>query len=459
MPLAGLKHEKGFGAGGTTVVVLGYVSNVLCLINANVATRKAGAVDYATSLKNLRLSQIAKENKLLTINLVESGGANLPDQDRVFNNYGKFFMEMSQRSKQGIPSISVVFGNATAGGAYVPGMSDYTIMQKNNAKVFLAGPPLVKMATNEDANDEELGGALMHSSISGASDFLADDEKHAIKIARDLVSKIKKPEISKYEKEALSPRFDDDEILGIISSNLKKPFDIRELIMRFIDSSEYTEFKENYGKTMLCCWAKINGYPIGIIANNGVIFIESARKATHFIQLANKSNTPLLFIHNTTGFMVGKKHEQNGMINSGSQLIHAVAGSTVPHISLQVGNSYGAGNYAMCGRSFNPRFLFSYPNAKSGVMGADQLAGVMEILKRKSAMSLNKVIDENLLLEEKKKLAEQADKKASIWHTTSEVWDDGVIDPRETRKYLSLALSAVYSSEIKGTDSFGVFRM
>jgi len=257
----------------------------------------------------------------------------------------------------------------------------------------------------------------------------------------------------------LSPRFIDDEILGIIPSNLKKPFDIRELIMRFIDSSEYTEFKENYGKTMLCCWAKINGYPIGIIANNGVIFIESARKATHFIQLANKSNTPLLFIHNTTGFMVGKKHEQNGMINSGSQLIHAVAGSTVPHISLQVGNSYGAGNYAMCGRSFNPRFLFSYPNAKSGVMGADQLAGVMEIVKRKSAMSLNKVIDENLLLEEKKKLAEQADKKASIWHTTSEVWDDGVIDPRDTRKYLSLALSAVYSSEIKGTDSFGVFRM
>lgn len=459
MSLAGLKHDGGFGAGGTTVVVLGYVSGILCLINANVATRKAGAIDYATSLKNLRLSQIASENKLLTINLVESGGANLPDQDRVFNNYGKFFLEMSQRSKQGIPTISVVFGNATAGGAYVPGMSDYTIMQKNNAKVFLAGPPLVKMATNEDANDEELGGALMHSSISGASDFLADDEKHAIKIARDIVSKIKKYRISEHEKEALSPRFNEDEILGIIPSNLKKPFDIRELIIRFIDSSEYTEFKENYGKTMLCCWAKINGYPVGIIANNGVIFIESARKATHFIQLANKSNTPLLFIHNTTGFMVGKKHEQSGMINSGSQLIHAVAGSTVPHISLQVGNSYGAGNYAMCGRSFNPRFLFSYPNAKSGVMGADQLAGVMEIVKRKSAASLGKEIDENLLLDEKKKLAEQAEKKASIWHTTSEVWDDGVIDPRDTRKFLSLALSAVYSSEIKGTDSFGVFRM
>ena len=461
MSLAGLKHENGFGAGGTTVVILGYVSGVLCLINANVATRKAGAIDYATSLKNLRLSQIASENKLLTINLVESGGANLPDQDRVFNNYGRFFMEMSQRSKKGIPSISVVFGNATAGGAYVPGMSDYTIMQKNNAKVFLAGPPLVKMATNEDANDEELGGAWMHSSISGVSDFLADDEKHALRITRDLVSKIyeNKSKKSEFEKQALQPRFNEDEILGIIPSNLKKPFDIRELIMRFIDSSEYTEFKENYGKTMLCCWARINGYPIGIIANNGVIFIESARKATHFIQLANKSNIPLLFIHNTTGFMVGKKHEQNGMINAGSQLVHAVAGSTVPHISLQVGNSYGAGNYAMCGRSFNPRFLFSYPNSKSGVMGADQLAGVMEIVKRKSAESLNKAIDEKLLLEEKHNLAEQAEKKASVWHTTSEVWDDGVIDPRDTRKYLSMALSAVYNNTIKGTDSFGVFRM
>ena len=459
MSLAGLQHEGGFGAGGTTVVVLGYVSGILCLINANVATRKAGAIDYATSLKNLRLSQIASENKLLTINLVESGGANLPDQDRVFNNYGRFFMEMSKRSKEGIPSISVVFGNATAGGAYVPGMSDYTVMQKNNAKVFLAGPPLVKMATNEDSNDEELGGALMHSTISGVSDFLAENEKHAIETTRDLVSKIQEPKQNKFEKNALSPKFIEDEILGIIPSNLKKPFDIRELIMRFVDSSEFTEFKENYGKTMLCCWSKINGYPVGIIANNGVIFIESAKKTTHFIQLANKSHIPLLFIHNTTGFMVGKKHEQSGMINSGSQLIHAVAGSTVPHISLQVGNSYGAGNYAMCGRSFNPRFLFSYPNVKSGVMGADQLAGVMEIVKRKSAASLNKEIDEKILLQEKKKLAEQADKKASVWHTTSEVWDDGVIDPRDTRKYLSLALAAVYSSEIKGSDSFGVFRM
>ena len=459
MPLAGLKHEKGFGAGGTTVVVLGYVSNVLCLINANVATRKAGAVDYATSLKNLRLSQIAKENKLLTINLVESGGANLPDQDRVFNNYGKFFMEMSRRSKEGIPTISVVFGSATAGGAYVPGMSDYSIFQKNTAKVFLAGPPLVKMATNEESTDEELGGAQMHSSISGVSDFLAKDEKEALEITKKLIKKIKKPTVNNFEKEASAPKYDAKEILGIVPSNLKKPFDIRDLVKRFVDDSEFVEFKENYGRTMFCCWTKINGYPVGIIANNGVIFIESARKATHFIQLANKSNTPLLFIHNTTGFMVGKRYEQNGMINSGAQLIHAVSGSTVPHITLQVGNSYGAGNYAMCGRSFEPRFLFSYPNVKSGVMGADQLSGVMEIIKRNAASSSNKVINENKLKKEKKALAEDAEKRASVWHTTSEVWDDGVINPTDTRKYLSLALAAVYSSEIKGTDSFGIFRM
>jgi len=459
MPLAGLKHENGFGAGGTTVVVLGYVSNILCLINANVATRKAGAVDYATSLKNLRLSQIAKENKLLTINLVESGGANLPDQDRVFNNYGKFFMEMSRRSKEGIPTISIVFGSATAGGAYVPGMSDYSIFQKNAAKVFLAGPPLVKMATNEDSTDEELGGAQMHSSISGVSDFLAKDEKEALIIAKNLIKKIKHPTENNFEKGASAPKFDSKEILGIVPSNLKKPFDIKDLVKRFVDNSEFVEFKENYGRTMFCCWTKVNGYPVGIIANNGVIFIESARKSTHFIQLANKSNTPLLFIHNTTGFMVGKRYEQGGMINSGAQLIHAVSGSTVPHISLQVGNSYGAGNYAMCGRSFEPRFLFSYPNVKSGVMGADQLSGVMEIIKRNAALSSNNVIDENKLNKEKKALAEDADKRASVWHTTSEVWDDGVIDPTETRKYLSLALAAVYSSDIKGTDSFGIFRM
>ncbi len=460
MPLAGLTHQGGFGPGGTTVVGIGYVNKRLCLINANIGTRKGGAVDYATSLKVVRLGEIALENRLPTINLVESGGANLPDQDRVFNNYGASFREMSRRSKLGIPTISIVFGNATAGGAYVPGMSDYTIMQKDAAKVFLAGPPLVKMATNEVANDEELGGAMMHSRISGVADFLADDEEDAISTARELVKTLRPAEPHAVPSASvIQPRYSADQILGIVPANLKRPFDVRELLLRIVDNSHFTEFKTNYGITMVCCWTKINGYPVAVIANNGVIFAEAAQKATQFIQLANKSDTPILFIHNTTGFMVGKQYEQEGMINSGSQMIHAVSGSTVPHISLLIGNSYGAGNYAMCGRSFKPRFLFSYPNVQSGVMGAEQISGVMEIVKRQSAASLNKAVDEKQLKKEKDAMFLDAQQKASVWHATSELWDDGVIDPIDTRKYLSLSLSAVYNAPIKGSDAFGVFRM
>ena len=459
MPLAGLKHENGFGPGGTTIAGIGLVKNKLCIINANIGTKKGGVVDYATSLKNLRLSQIAKENKLTTINLVESGGANLPDQDRVFNNYGAMFKEMSQRSKDGILSISIVFGNATAGGAYVPGMSDYTIMQKDQAKVFLAGPPLVKMATNEESTDEELGGAIMHSNLSGVSDFLAENEDDAIKIARDVVEfNIKDNPIKKIIDQN-PPKYNKEEILGIIPENLKTPFDIRDLIVRFVDDSKFTEFKTNYGLTMKCGWAKVNNRKIGIVASNGVIFSESAKKATQFIQLANKSNIPILFIHNTTGFMVGKRHEQKAIINHGAQLIHAVAGSEVPHITLLVGNSYGAGNYAMCGRSFDPRFLFAYPNVKSGVMGAEQLAGVMEIIKVNSAAKQNKKLDKRQLNRDKKNLILLAEEKASIWHTTSEVMDDGVIDPRETRLYLKMCLEIIYKEKIKGSKSFGTFRM
>ena len=459
MPLAGLKHENGFGAGGTTVVVLGYVSDVLCLINANVATRKAGAIDYATSLKNLRLSQIASENKLLTINLVESGGANLPDQDRVFNNYGKFFLEMSRRSKEGIPTISVVFGNATAGGAYVPGMSDYSIFQKNTAKVFLAGPPLVKMATNEVADDEELGGAQMHSSISGVSDFLAKDEKDALEITKNLIKKIKQPTENKYENDATAPKFDKKEILGIIPSHLKKPFDIRYLVKRFVDSSEFIEFKENYGRTMFCCWTKINGYPVGIIANNGVIFIESARKATHFIQLANKSNTPLLFIHNTTGFMVGKKHEQNGMINVGSQLIHAVSGSTVPHISLQVGNSYGAGNYAMCGKAYDPRLIVAWPSAELAVMSGNSAAKVLLQIEAASLKKQGKEITPEVEKELYDRIKARYDEQVSPYYAASRVWTDAVINPLDTRTWISMGIEAANHAPIEKKFNLGLIQV
>jgi acetyl-CoA carboxylase carboxyltransferase component len=387
--------------------------------------------------------------------LVESGGANLPDQDRVFNNYGKFFMEMSRRSKDGIPTISVVFGNATAGGAYVPGMSDYSIFQKNAAKVFLAGPPLVKMATNEDAKDEELGGAVMHSTISGVSDFLAKDEKEAIEITKDLIKKIQQPKENKFENQSTSPKFDKNEILGIIPSNLKKPFDIRDLVRRFIDSSEFIEFKENYGRTMFCCWTKVNGYPVGIIANNGVIFIESARKATHFIQLANKSNTPLLFIHNTTGFMVGKRYEQGGMINAGAQLIHAVSGSTVPHISLQVGNSYGAGNYAMSGRAYSPRFLFAWPTAKIAVMGGEQAAKVLYKIKISKLGNISDKEKENIYND----IKESYDKQSDILYGAARMWIDEVINPLDTRYVLIRSLECISNQEFIEKANYGVLQV
>jgi len=459
MPLAGMKHENGFGPGGTTSCVLGFVSNKLCLINSNIGTKKGGAVDYATSLKNLRIGQIAEENKLTLINLVESGGANLPDQDKVFTNYGKMFYDMSRRSKKGIMTISIVFGNATAGGAYVPGMSDFNIMQKDQAKVFLAGPPLVKMATGEESSDEELGGAKMHSNLSGVSDFLANDEKEAIEMARSIIDNVIDDKIIDSSNDVNPPIYDNDEILGIIPENLKTPFDIRDLIVRFVDNSVFEEFKSNYGITMKCGWAKINNHKVGIIASNGVIFSESAKKATQFILLANKNNIPILFIQNTTGFMVGKRHEQMGILNHGSQLVHAVAGSEVPHITLLVGNSYGAGNYAMCGRSFNPRFLFAYPNVESGVMGAEQLAGVMELIKINAAKNKNEKLNKRQLNKEKKELIISVKEKSSIWHTTSEVFDDGVIDPRDTRKYLSLCLEVIYKEKINGSKSYGTFRV
>ena len=315
------------------------------------------------------------------------------------------------------------------------------------------------MATNENTNDEELGGALMHSRISGVADFLAEDENEAITIARDIVKNLKINENKNETGKVLPPKYKIDELLGIIPVNLKKSFDVREVIVRIVDNSDFFEFKENYGISIVCCWANINGYTLGIIANNGVIFEEAAQKSTQFIQLANKLNKPILFIHNTTGFMVGKKFEQNGMINSGSQMIHAVAGSSVPHISLLIGNSYGAGNYAMCGRSFKPRFLFSYPNSKCGVMGAEQLSGVMDIIKRQSALKRNIKVDEKAFKKQKEAIKKDAQMKASVWHATSEVWDDGVINPLDTRKYLGMALAAVNNSSYKGSDKFGVFRM
>jgi len=458
LPFVGMERRGGFGIGGTSVSGIGLVQGKLCMISSNVGTRKGGSIDYHTMYKSLRIGQITRENKLPSIILVESGGANLPDQAKIFNYGGESFREITRRSKLGIPSIAVVFGNATAGGAYVPGMSDYSVFQKQAAKVFLAGPPLVKMATNEVSTDEELGGAEMHSRVSGVSDYLANDEYDAIRIAREIMEFIHtdKPYIE--PKESKEPIYNTDELLGVVSADPKKPFDCRELICRIVDGSEFSEFKKEYGSTMVTGWAKIHGYPIGIVGNNGVIFSESANKAAQFIQLSNKNNIPLLFLQNTTGYMVGKAYEEGGIIKHGAKLINAVSNSEVPSITLMIGNSYGAGNYGMNGRSYNPRFLFAYPNSKIGVMGAEQLAGVMDIISRASSKSLGNEFNEEGAEMARNMLIAEAESKSSAWHSTSELWDDGVIDPRETRNYLAICLAVLYCHEIKGADSYGVWR-
>ncbi len=458
LPLAGLGGD-GFAVGGTIIGGMGFVSGKLCIITANIGTIKGGSIDYTTLQKNLRISEIALENRLPVINLVESAGANLPDQAKIFNYGGIIFREITRRSKNGIPTISIVFGNSTAGGAYVPGMSDYVIMVKKQANVFLAGPPLVKMATNEVVYDEALGGADMHSRVSGVSDYIANDEQDGIRIAREIMSFQRISEKDKGIQNILEPVYDPEEISGIVSADIRSTFDSRELIARIVDGSEFSEFKPNYGSTLITGYAFINGHRIGIIANNGVLFSEAANKGTQFIQLCNQNNTPLLFLQNITGFMVGKKYEEEGIIKHGANMINAVSNSNVPAITIIIGASYGAGNYAMCGRAYKPRFLFSYPNSKIAVMGSEQLAGVMEIIQRDAAQKSGVLYDEEKGAFVKQKITSEADKQSSAYFATSQLWDDGVIDPRETRNYLKLCLEAIHNTDIKGTDGYGVFRM
>ena len=460
LPLAGLGVKGGFGTGGTMVSGIGFVSEKMCLITANVGTNKGGAIDIATLKKALRINEIGQENNLPAINLVESAGANLPDQAQVFNLGGNNFKEITRRSKKGLPTISIVFGNSTAGGAYIPGMSDYTIMIKNKAKVFLAGPPLVKMATNEIVDDESLGGAEMHSKISGVSDYLAQDELDGIRIARELMANLNstKPtmEHAPLYKE---PLYNIDELLGIVSVDTKVPFDSREVIARLVDGSEFHEFKKEYGTTLICGFAKIHGYPIAIIGNNGVLFNDSANKGAHFIQLCNMNHTPILFLQNITGFMVGKQYEQAGMIKDGAKMINAVSNSEVPMFTLMMGASFGAGNYAMCGRAYNPRFLFSYPNSMIAVMGSEQLAGVMQMVSREAANKSGQQFDEALAAQMKEFMKAEIEKQSNAFFATGQLWDDGIIDPRDTRHIFGLVLALTYMNEVKGTNAWGVYRM
>lgn len=457
LPLAGLGQE-GFGPGGTMVAGVGFVSGKLALVTANVGTNKGGAIDYATLQKSLRVAEIALENRLPVVNLVESAGANLPEQEKIFNYGGINFREITRRSKAGLTTISVVFGNSTAGGAYIPGMSDYAILVKEKAKVFLAGPPLVKMATNEITDDESLGGAEMHSKVSGVSDYLARDEKDGIRIAREIMSIIKSEDTTMPKQAVKEPLYDADEILGIVNPDTKIPYDIREIIARIVDGSEFAEFKQEYGNTLVTGWAHIHGYPVGILGNNGVLFSESANKGTQFIQLCNRNNIPLLFLQNITGFMVGRKYEEGGIIKNGAKLINAVSNSEVPSITVMVGASYGAGNYAMNGRAYQPRFLYSWPNSRIAVMGPEQLSGVMEIIQRQAAEKAGGTYDEEMGKQMREYMMKEVEKKSNAWFSTGNLWDDGVIDPRETRNFLGMSLAVVNNAPVKGAESYGVFR-
>lgn len=460
MPLAGLGLENGFGPNGTTITGIGIISNRLCMVTSNIGTKKGGTMDYATSQKHVRMNEIILQNRLPCVQLVESGGANLPDQARMFELAGANFREITRRSEAGLTTVSVVFGNATAGGAYVPGMSDLSIFVKGKAKVFLAGPPLLKMATNEIATDEELGGAEMHSKKSGVTDYLAQDEVEGIKLARQLIGTLEHPSPHYTPDESIDPPvYSPDELLGVISPNIRKPFDVKEVIARFTDGSRFLEFKPDYGSTLVTGWAKVHGYQVGIIGNNGVLFSESANKATHFIQLCNKNNTPLVYLQNITGFMVGKAYEEGGIIKQGAKMINAVANSKVPTITINMASSYGAGNYAMNGRSYQPHFMFAYPNSKVSVMGSEQIAGVMEIIQRGKAKRAGKPFEEEKFAPIKQKIIEENEAVSSSWYASGHLWDEGIMDPRETRNYIGFCLAVFNQQAIRGTQSFGVFRM
>jgi len=457
-PLAALGTEYTIGAG--TVTGIGVVSGVECAIQANDPTVKGGAINPYGLDKNLRLMEISEKNRLPLINLTESAGADLPVQAKIFVPGGRTFRELTRRSAERVPTICLVFGSSTAGGAYVPGMSDYVVMVKGGAKVFLGGPPLVKMATNEDADEETLGGAEMHSRISGVSDYLAENELDAIRLGRAIVAHLNWRKLGHAKMQTPEePRYDPDELLGIGSIDVRKPFEVREVIARIVDGSRFEEFKPTYGPTLVTGWAYLHGYPIGILGNNGILFSESSEKAAQFIQLCNKIDVPLLFLQNITGYMVGTQYEQGGIIKDGAKMINAVSNSTVPMFTVMIGSSYGAGNYGMCGRAYDPRFLFTWPNHKIAVMGPEQLAGVLSIVRRTAAERAGQPYNEEEDKAIRQMVIQQIEQESHAFYATARIWDDGVIDPRDTRTALGIALSAAFNNAVKGADSFGVFRM
>jgi len=474
-PLAA--YNSSYTIGGGAVIGIGVIAGVECVLFANDPTVLGGALTPYVSKKWMRALEIARENRMPYVSFVESAGADLRMQSATrskdsggspaggarvehFAESGRFFYEMIELSKLRIPSVCVVFGSSTAGGAYQPGMSDYNIVIKEQSKIFLAGPPLVKMATGEESDDETLGGAQMHAEISGLGEYLAEDERDACRLCREVISHLnwRKPGPPPSLRPD-PPLLDPEELLGLMSPDLRRPVDVRELIGRVVDGSRFEEFKPRYGSTLVCGWASVHGYPIGILGNNGVLDPQSAEKAAHFIQLCNQIDTPLLFLQNLTGFVVGRDYEHAGIIKKGSQMINAVTNSTVPHITVIFGNSYGAGTYAMSGRAFNNRFTFLWPSAKIAVMGGKQIAGVMSIVRRGQAARKGEPFDEEA---DARIVAavEAAQERGSVaLEATGAISDDGIIDPRDTRTALGICLSVVRNAPIEGAQGYGVFRL
>ncbi len=441
---------------------IGRVSGRECVILANDATVKGGTYYPLTVKKHLRAQDIARENRLPCIYLVDSGGANLPNQDEVFpdrDHFGRIFYNQATMSSEAIPQIAVVMGSCTAGGAYVPAMSDESIIVRNQGTIFLAGPPLVRAATGEVVTAEELGGAEVHSKISGVTDHLADNDLHALAIARRIVghlTTVKQPALR--TAPPAEPLYDPRELYGIIPADTRKPYDVREVIARVVDGSEFDEFKQLYGATLVCGFAHLHGYPVGIIANNGILFSESALKGAHFIQICAQRGLPLIFLQNITGFMVGKKYESGGIAKDGAKMVTAVSCARVPKITMLIGGSFGAGNYGMCGRAFGPRFLWMWPNSRISVMGGEQAANVLAQVKRDGMTAKKQAWSAEEEEAFKAPIRNQYETQGHPYYASARLWDDGVIDPAESRRVLGLSLSAALNAPVETTD-FGIFRM
>jgi 3-methylcrotonyl-CoA carboxylase beta subunit/propionyl-CoA carboxylase len=461
-PLAAYDMYENEAPSAGIVTGVGRVSGREVLIIANDATVKGGTYYPITVKKHVRAQQIAIDNRLPCVYLVDSGGAFLPLQDQVFpdrEHFGRIFFNQARMSADRIPQIAAVMGSCTAGGAYVPAMSDETIIVKGTGTIFLGGPPLVKAATGEEVTAEELGGADVHTRVSGVADYFAEDDDHALALCRTIVSTltgVKQLPAGMTSPE--EPRYDPSEIYGIVNADIRKPYDVREVIARIVDGSRFDEFKARYGATLVTGFARLHGMLVGVIANNGVLFSESALKATHFMELCNLRSIPLVFLQNITGFIVGRQYERAGIAKDGAKMVHAVANSVVPKFTVVIGGSFGAGNYGMCGRAYEPRFLWMWPNARISVMGGEQAAGVLTTVKRDQLAREGKTLsasDEQAL---RQPILEKYEHEGSPYYSTARLWDDGILDPAETRQTLALALSVAYNAPIPAP-RFGVFRM